>query len=162
MRLNLQSRVLKIAVGAGLAAGIVALIACQVANAPATDAPPSSPPAPEPLPPEEPAVNSPGTADPAESGVMPDLETAPSSGADAGPLRADGAACTEASQCASGICEGEGCGADKPGRCASKVAPCTRDLVTYCSCDGRTFQASGSCARQRYARRGACGESGAK
>jgi len=151
---------LKIVAGVAVVAGIIALIACQVANTPATDAPPSSPPAPEPMPPEEPAVNSPGAAEPAGSGVMPELEAAPSSG-DAASLRADGAACTEASQCASGICEGEGCSAEK-GRCASKVAPCTRDLVTYCGCDGRTFQASGSCPRQRYAHRGACGESGAR
>jgi hypothetical protein len=164
MRLNRQGatargRILKVIAGGAFVAGIVALIACQVANAPATDAPPSSPPAPEPLPAETP-VNSPGAAEPAGSGVMPDLEEAPRTDG-GGSLRADGAACSVASQCASGICEGEGCGAEQ-GRCAAKVAPCTRDLVTYCGCDGRTFQASGSCPRQRYVRRGACGESGTK
>jgi hypothetical protein len=149
---------LKIVAGVAAVAGLIALLACQVANTPATDAPPSSPPAPEPMP-EAPAVNNPPVTDPA---VTPDLEEAQSSSrTDGGALRADGASCSVASQCASGICEGEGCGAEQ-GRCAAKVAPCTRDLVTYCGCDGRTFQASGSCARQRYARRGACGESGAK
>jgi hypothetical protein len=149
---------LKVIAGGALVAGVIALIACQVANAPATDAPPSSPPAPELLPAETP-VSSP-SGEEAGSGVMPDLEEAPRTDG-GGSMRADGAACSEATQCASGICEGEGCGTEQ-GRCAAKVAPCTRDLVTYCGCDGRTFQASGSCPRQRYARRGACGESGAK
>ncbi len=148
--------------GVALTAGIIALLACQVANTPATDAPPSSPPGPEPMPAEAPPINAPGATEAAGSGVTPNLEEAPpSSKADGGSSRADGASCSEATQCASGICEGEGCGAEQ-GRCAAKVSPCTRDLVTYCGCDGRTFQASGSCAGKRYARRGACGESGAK
>jgi len=146
----------KLVAGAAVVAAIVAIIACQVANTPATDAPPSSPPAPEPMPAEAPAVAAEPAAEPATSGVMPDLREAGSAA-----LRADGAACSEANQCANGICESEGCGEEQD-RCAAKAAPCTRDLVTYCGCDGKTFQASGSCARKRYAHRGACGESGAK
>jgi hypothetical protein len=33
---------------------------------------------------------------------------------------------------------------------------CTRDLATYCGCDGKTFQASGSCPGQPFAHKGRC------
>jgi hypothetical protein len=33
---------------------------------------------------------------------------------------------------------------------------CTRDLATYCGCDGKPFQNSGSCPGGRYAYRGEC------
>ena len=70
--------------------------------------------------------------------------------------RPDGAACLAASDCASGVCEGQGCGADAPGVCAAKARACTRDLRPYCGCDGATFRASGSCPGRRYASKGEC------
>jgi hypothetical protein len=68
----------------------------------------------------------------------------------------DGSKCTSASQCASGICEGEGCGDDKPGTCMAKQRKCTLDLRQYCGCDGKTHKGSGSCPGLRYAKRGPC------
>ncbi|HUS66767.1 MAG TPA: hypothetical protein VMZ28_19655, partial [Kofleriaceae bacterium] len=68
---------------------------------------------------------------------------------------ADGAACTAAADCASGICEGEGC-APNGGVCASKSRACTRDLRAYCGCDGVTFRSSGSCPGGRFSARGEC------
>ena len=73
----------------------------------------------------------------------------------------DGAACVAASECTSGTCEGEGCTADKPGKCAPRARACTKDLRRYCGCDGTTFQASGSCPGQRFASRGECTQQGA-
>ncbi len=69
---------------------------------------------------------------------------------------ADGAACLANSDCGSGACEGQGCGADAPGVCVAAARACTRDLQTYCGCDGVDFAASGSCPGRRYAQRGAC------
>lgn len=69
---------------------------------------------------------------------------------------ADGAACRAAEDCASGVCEGQGCGDAAPGVCAPAQRGCTRDLRAYCGCDGQTFQASGSCPGRRYAAPGAC------
>jgi hypothetical protein len=67
----------------------------------------------------------------------------------------DGAACDTAAQCASGVCEGQGCGAQE-GVCVSRNRACTRDLGSYCGCDGQTFQSSGSCPGRRYAHEGEC------
>lgn len=67
-----------------------------------------------------------------------------------------GDSCLTADECASGICEGEGCDDSSPGTCVNAKRPCTRDLVAYCSCDGETFQGSGSCPGRRYAGRGPC------
>lgn len=66
-----------------------------------------------------------------------------------------GAQCSAASECESGVCEGEGCG-DNAGTCAPANRGCTRDLRQYCGCDGKTFQASGSCPGQRFSARAAC------
>ena len=68
---------------------------------------------------------------------------------------ADGGACDTAAQCASGVCEGEGCGA-QGGVCVSRNRACTRDLTTYCACEGQTFQSSGSCPGRRYMHKGEC------
>lgn len=68
---------------------------------------------------------------------------------------ADGAACRIGADCASGICEGKGCG-DNNGRCAAQARVCTRDFASYCGCDGKTFNGSGSCPGRRYKARGAC------
>lgn len=70
--------------------------------------------------------------------------------------RPDGASCLAASECASGICEGEGCGDDQPGTCQPSSRMCTRDLRQYCGCDGETFGASGSCPGRRFATRAPC------
>ncbi len=71
---------------------------------------------------------------------------------------ADGETCLSADDCASGVCEGEGCDEANPGTCMPKMRPCTRDLRPYCGCDGETFQASGTCPNRRFERRGACEE----
>ncbi len=68
---------------------------------------------------------------------------------------ADGQPCSQASDCASGICEGEGCG-DNAGTCQPKARACTRDLQEYCGCDDKVFRASGSCPGRLYKRKGAC------
>lgn len=67
-----------------------------------------------------------------------------------------GAQCQASAECESGVCEGEGCG-DTPGTCAPAQRACTRDLRQYCGCDGKTFQASGSCPGQRFSAKAACG-----
>lgn len=77
------------------------------------------------------------------------------SGATAEP-KPDGAACLAAADCESGVCEGEGCAANTPGKCAPKSRACTRDLRPYCGCDGKTFRTSGSCPGQRFSARQAC------
>ena len=66
-----------------------------------------------------------------------------------------GASCDIASDCDSGVCEGQGCGPGQ-GICASKRRICTRDLRPYCGCDGQTFRASGSCPNRRFKARGPC------
>jgi hypothetical protein len=68
----------------------------------------------------------------------------------------DNAACKTGADCASGICEGEGCTDDKLGHCAPAKRGCTRDRREYCGCDGHIFFGSGSCPKQRYASRGKC------
>lgn len=78
------------------------------------------------------------------------------SGAAAATSRADGAACLAASECASGVCEGQGCDAATPGTCAPRSRACTRDLRAYCGCDGKTFHTSGSCPGQRFSSKGEC------
>lgn len=68
----------------------------------------------------------------------------------------DGARCDSDADCgAEQVCEGLGCGAQE-GRCADRERQCTRDLATYCGCDGGEFQASGSCPGARFAYRGPC------
>lgn len=113
--------------------------------------PPASPP---PVPPGagQPVVD-PGQA---PTPAPPPPAAAPEP-ADAGVLRVDGEPCDQASECAGGICEGLGCG-ELEGVCASNARPCTRDLVTYCGCDGADFRGSGTCPGQRYAYRGECAE----
>jgi hypothetical protein len=64
-------------------------------------------------------------------------------------------ACTDSNDCASGICEGQGCGTPD-GRCAAKERPCTADIVPHCGCDGVTFTSSSTCPGRRFAHRGRC------
>lgn len=75
--------------------------------------------------------------------------------------RCDFAPCPEPKDCKSNadcdkdqICTGEA-GCEKPLHCVKNV-PCTRDLATYCGCDGTTFQGSGSCPTKPWKKRGAC------
>ncbi|MFN0253057.1 MAG: hypothetical protein ACKV2T_39655 [Kofleriaceae bacterium] len=70
------------------------------------------------------------------------------------PLATDGQPCSRNEHCSSGVCEGEGCGVQ--GVCVPAMRSCTKDLRTFCSCDGSTFQASGSCPGRMYASKGAC------
>ena len=56
---------------------------------------------------------------------------------------------------AGAMCAGpEGCGI--PWTCQPSQ-PCTRDLATFCACDGSTFMASSTCPGRPYLRRGQCG-----
>ncbi len=118
----------------------------------------SGPPAP---PPPAPAETPPTTHDPGavqdERPLKPSPPPEPEGGAAAEPGRPDGAACLISTECASGVCEGEGCTEDRPGTCAPGSRACTRDLRQYCGCDGKTFGASGSCPGRRFAARGRCG-----
>ncbi|HKE17647.1 MAG TPA: hypothetical protein VKB80_22385 [Kofleriaceae bacterium] len=77
-------------------------------------------------------------------------------GAGAGKGIRDGGRCERGEQCASGVCEGLGCDADHKGTCMARNRSCTRDLRSYCGCDGKVFQASGSCPGRRFSARGAC------
>jgi hypothetical protein len=68
----------------------------------------------------------------------------------------NGSACVTADQCASGLCQGVGCGDDPPGVCVSRARPCTRDRRPFCGCDGQTFATSSSCVNRRYQHEGPC------
>lgn len=102
-------------------------------------------------------------AQPAEPGDQATPGTTPAAGVGIGGERvaapagaaAVGGACTQASDCASGVCEGLGCEAGA-GRCVEKTRVCTRDLKEYCGCDGQVFRSSGSCAGRTYRNEGAC------
>ncbi len=71
------------------------------------------------------------------------------------PLGDVGEPCDTVDDCASGVCEGLGCGPGQ-GACAPSTRTCTADVVAYCDCDGRTFESSSSCPGRRYAATGAC------
>jgi hypothetical protein len=88
--------------------------------------------------------------------VEPTPDPAPEPTPEPGTPVADGGTCLAAEQCASGVCEGEGCTDDKPGKCMPKDRMCTRDARSYCGCDGKTFVGSGSCPGQRYQAAAAC------
>lgn len=85
----------------------------------------------------------------------PPTPTTPEPTAGATP-KADGESCLAAEDCQSGVCEGEGCGANQPGTCMPKSRACTRDLRPYCGCDGQTFRTSGSCPGKRFSARAEC------
>jgi len=116
-----------------------------------TACPASTPPAARP---PDPVQTPPATTDP---GSPQDVDPTPPSTPPPGEAkRADGAACLDGDQCLSGTCEGQGCSPDQPGKCMPRARGCTRDLRTYCGCDGKTFQASGSCPLRRFAARDKC------
>ncbi len=121
------------------------LMACNPTSAVRVSSPAPEPAAPEPAPAPAPAPASPAPA-PAEE------PTPAPSGLPAG------AACLEGAQCASGVCEGEGCDEASPGVCAEEERACTTDLVPYCGCDGETFRSSGTCPQRRYEYEGPCEE----
>lgn len=107
--------------------------------------------------PPDPVHTPPTTTDP---GAVQDVDpTPPSTPPPPEGKKADGMACLIGDECESGVCEGEGCGESQPGRCMPRARGCTRDLRTYCGCDGKTFQASGSCPGRRFSARAACGGS---
>ncbi len=82
-------------------------------------------------------------------------------GSETGP-RGEGMSCLSHGECASGVCEGEGCGPDAPGTCQPAQRSCTRDIKMYCGCDGKSFRGSSSCPGGRYSAKGACeGDPGA-
>jgi hypothetical protein len=95
------------------------------------------------------AACGPKTAPPPSNTTTP--TTPPSSG-----KAADGASCLSAADCTSNMCEGQGCGADAPGKCVSAERICTQDMQSYCGCDGKDFFGSGTCPGRRYASHGAC------
>ncbi|HEY4241524.1 MAG TPA: hypothetical protein VGM88_17000 [Kofleriaceae bacterium] len=68
----------------------------------------------------------------------------------------DGSQCLASIECASGVCEGQGCTNDKPGTCASKSRICTMDMRPYCGCDNKGFTSSSTCPGRRYMSRGDC------
>ena len=90
--------------------------------------------------------------------VQPPPTPPPNTGYQGG--AADGAACDVNNDCASGVCEGQGCGVGA-GVCAPVTRACTKDLREYCGCDGQTFMASGSCPGRRFTDRAACGAAAA-
>jgi hypothetical protein len=104
-------------------------------------------PSPAPRPPPPPVVPAPNPEPVAINAAVAD----PPAGS-----AADGATCLASSDCASGTCEGEGCDGAHPGHCAKVNRICTRNRVPMCGCDGKTFYASSTCPRNRYASRGAC------
>ena len=117
------------------------------------------------------------TTDPGSDGKLrPDQTRPPVRGRDGDPARpehagppgtevppparnlADGSACSNGGECASGTCEGMGCGPGQ-GRCMPAQRACTRDLRVYCGCDGKEFRASGGCPGQVFLHHGACNPS---
>jgi hypothetical protein len=105
----------------------------------------STPPGPHPV-----ANASAGApSEPAEPEPEPDRGVA-------GPNLPTGPLCDSNADCSEGqVCEGAGCEPGQ-GRCVADERMCTRDLATYCGCDGKPFQSSGSCPGGRYAYRGDC------
>ncbi len=128
---------------AALSAAAVLLL-CGCPPAPAQSVPPSSAPA---------YAERGGGARDGDSGSA----TAPQG--QPGARAADGGSCRDGSECESGVCEGEGCGVNKPGRCVAASRACAGGEEIFCGCGERTFRAPADCPGQRYSRRGACAES---
>ena len=72
------------------------------------------------------------------------------------PDPADPVVCSSNADCGAGeVCGAfEGCG-PAARRCTPDRA-CTKDLVEYCGCDGKTIQGSGSCPPAPFTHRGPC------
>ncbi|HEY1548551.1 MAG TPA: hypothetical protein VGG28_12050 [Kofleriaceae bacterium] len=125
------------------------LIALCIAACSSSSSPPS---AGAPSPAAPPPAAAPLPAPP----IVPAPNPEPPPTIDAGALAADGADCLAASDCASNVCEGEGCDASHPGHCAKAARICAHNRVQLCGCDHKTTTASSTCPRMRYASRGAC------
>ena len=96
-------------------------------------------------------------AAPTDAIKIPDMtgSAAPGEFTKPNPKGADlGAACAKPDDCKSGICEGPGCATGA--KCVAADRMCTRDLVSFCGCDGKTFSGSGSCPGRPYKTRGSC------
>jgi hypothetical protein len=132
-----------------LAIAVAFLLCACPANNTAQPVPPSPPPSAGYEPPEP---DEPPPPPPVED---PDASVAEAPPPASGP-KPDGSACLAASDCASNVCEGLGCGADTPGVCAPAKRGCTKDRRAYCNCAGITFYGSGSCPGQRYSAKAAC------
>lgn len=127
-----------------------------------TQAPPPLPPGTDqltltPIPPASAApgeVPTAATSDASSPAASTSHASAPAAAADAS-APAAAKTCTTGADCGKGqVCAGEE-GCDKTWTCKPSP-PCTRDLRTYCGCDGKTFQGSGSCPGQKYKKRSAC------
>jgi hypothetical protein len=75
------------------------------------------------------------------------------------PMDAGAAPCRSSTDCPSGqLCDGApGCGT--AWSCRPQTEPCTRDLATWCGCDGVDFQASSTCPGRPYLHPGTCATS---
>jgi len=111
----------------------------------------------KPSPPNQPPVSEGGDPGHEDADAGADDADAGDEGSDVpGPLLPDGPLCDSHADCGAGmVCEGVGCGPGE-GRCAPQDRMCTRDLASYCGCDGELFQSSGTCPGDRYAYRGPC------
>ena len=129
---------------------LIPLVACgDLARRPAAPSPAPAVPAPLPAPAPQPAP-----APPVPAPAPPEAPPEDAAGS------ALGAACLAAADCASGVCEGEGCDEASPGVCVAADRRCTLDNRPFCGCDDATFQASSRCPGRRYAHEGACDAGG--
>lgn len=147
---------------AALSASALAVVGC---DPPPTAIPPgptaivAGPVKEQPLPstPIDPPAMVDDDAGPGGPSAEPEPEPAgPAAGGEEAGLTRDGGLCEKGSECQSGVCEGLGCTPERKGICMARNRSCTRDLRTYCGCDGKTFRGSGSCPGQRYSARSAC------
>jgi hypothetical protein len=130
--------------GAAPAVAAACWLGCS-ASPPPTDVPPQIDPVSVPAPEPAPA---------ASTAPVPTGDGGGATPSDADP--SVGKACTTSADCGSGqMCDGpEGCGATWTCQAAK---PCTRDLVPYCGCDGKTIRGSSRCAPAKYSKKGECG-----
>jgi hypothetical protein len=145
---------------------VLVILGCGSSPPPpvASAAPGSMPPPADGAPAAEPPADGVPAAEPPADGAVActkDAKVCPDgTEVGRGGPRCEFAPCPEAKSCATDAdCQdGQACvgslGCDETWRCAR--VPCTRDLVTYCGCDGKTFQGSGTCPSRKAARRGPC------
>ncbi|HEY4182468.1 MAG TPA: hypothetical protein VGM90_36805 [Kofleriaceae bacterium] len=137
----------------------LAAFAFVVACSGPSSTPPVEPSPPAPVVPVEATVPVDATAMSADAAPIatPDAPQTASTGSDVATAPdGDNAACRKATDCASGVCEGEGCGDAALGHCAPAKRGCTRDRREYCGCDGHAFFGSSSCPGLRYKSKGKC------
>jgi hypothetical protein len=119
------------------------------ASSPPTDLPPQ-------VDPVSVAASAPAPAATSAPAPAPAGDDAGATAADAVAPTSAGKECTTSADCGSGqMCDGpEGC--DAKWTCQAPK-PCTRDLVPYCGCDGKTVRGSSRCAPAKYSKKGECG-----